>query len=495
MQYRPQPEDLTNKRFGYLLVIKQLGRNEKGDKIRWECLCDCGKVIQLYGSYLTARGKISCGCVENPKYEDRNKNVQRPDISEELEKQIIEYHTVKQVAPHITASELGIDRDIIINTLKYNNIKLKFKKDLIGKKFGMMTVIESSDFKNNYNNSKYYKCKCDCGTEKLVMSGSLTNSKYISCGCYKAELGRKIVSQNILKRGHSTAWKGAGDITGQYLSRVRDSARKRGIEFNIDINIMWNLFLQQDKKCALSGIDINFPSSTNLETTASLDRIDSSIGYIEGNIQWVHKDINIMKSDIGEAKFLNYCKLITEKNNKRGLLYKTRVYLGGNLENSTEDFEWRQKVEDEFNKIGITCLTPIKKCFIGYCEETYQDRERLKKERSEGNFDYINDYMGDIIGKDLRCVDLVDFFLFVLEPDKPTYGTTHEIVLASEQKKPIYVIVPNKNQMPLWLLGLIPPECVYDDLDNVIQIIKDIDSRKININKKYWKILIDEYRL
>lgn len=46
--------------------------------------------------------------------------------------------------------------------------------------------------------------------------------------------------------------------------------------------------------------------------TASLDRIDSSKGYVEGNVQWVHKDVNYIKQDLEESYFKKLCKLITE---------------------------------------------------------------------------------------------------------------------------------------------------------------------------------------
>jgi hypothetical protein len=46
--------------------------------------------------------------------------------------------------------------------------------------------------------------------------------------------------------------------------------------------------------------------------TASLDRIDSSKGYFKGNVQWIHKDLNVMKMDLTEEKFIDYCKLVYE---------------------------------------------------------------------------------------------------------------------------------------------------------------------------------------
>lgn len=51
---------------------------------------------------------------------------------------------------------------------------------------------------------------------------------------------------------------------------------------------------------------------TKKNRTASLDRIDSSKGYLENNVQWVHKDINWMKQDYSHEEFLQYCKLIYE---------------------------------------------------------------------------------------------------------------------------------------------------------------------------------------
>lgn len=45
-------------------------------------------------------------------------------------------------------------------------------------------------------------------------------------------------------------------------------------------------------------------------TTASLDRIDSSSGYGLENIQWLHKDINIMKNVHSQDYFLSLCKKV-----------------------------------------------------------------------------------------------------------------------------------------------------------------------------------------
>ena len=76
----------------------------------------------------------------------------------------------------------------------------------------------------------------------------------------------------------------------------------------------FQLFISQQQKCALSGQEI-FLSEKEKNTTASLDRIDSNQGYEVGNVQWVHKDLNIMKNQISEQEFKQFCKLVSEKEN------------------------------------------------------------------------------------------------------------------------------------------------------------------------------------
>lgn len=78
------------------------------------------------------------------------------------------------------------------------------------------------------------------------------------------------------------------------------------------------MFEKQNGKCALSGVDINLSDklhkfSPDYSTfTASVDRIDSSKGYIVGNIQWVHKTINYIKRDLDENEFIDWCKKIAD---------------------------------------------------------------------------------------------------------------------------------------------------------------------------------------
>ena len=53
--------NLSNKRFGSLLVISDGGRDAHG-AVLWRCKCDCGKSTLVRGSSLTQGSTRSCGC-------------------------------------------------------------------------------------------------------------------------------------------------------------------------------------------------------------------------------------------------------------------------------------------------------------------------------------------------------------------------------------------------------------------------------------------------
>ena len=63
---------------------------------------------------------------------------------------------------------------------------MSYATDLIGKKFGRLTVIEKTD-KKDKGNSFFYRCKCDCGNEKLSTSWLLKSGSVSSCGCLRKE--------------------------------------------------------------------------------------------------------------------------------------------------------------------------------------------------------------------------------------------------------------------------------------------------------------------
>ena len=59
-----------------------------------------------------------------------------------------------------------------------------------------------------------------------------------------------------------------------------------------------------------------------VNTNISIDRIDSSVGYVKGNMQFVCRIINIMKTNLSSSDFLEWCNIIVN-NNKNDICTKS----------------------------------------------------------------------------------------------------------------------------------------------------------------------------
>ena len=183
-------------------------------------------------------------------------------------------------------------------------------KNLIDKKFGKLKVVSLNEEQTDKHNrmAAYWNCLCDCGNTCIVRSSCLRTGNSKSCGCNKNRIGK----DNPKFTGHQ-------EIGGRYWNNLKKvSISKRKLDFTITIQYAWNLFLKQNRQCSLTGMPIQFQTRDNVtDRTASLDRIDSSKGYIKGNVQWLHKDINYMKQDYSEDYFIELCgKVLKHKKDR-----------------------------------------------------------------------------------------------------------------------------------------------------------------------------------
>lgn len=194
----------------------------------------------------------------------------------------------------------GCSRYLNIRSRKGKKNK-KFR-DLTGQRFGKLTVLKIDE--NPSNKQLQWICKCDCGNEKSFTSRGLRHYYIKSCGCLQREIGK-----------NNKNWKGYEEISGTYWKNLLYGAKKRDLNITVSIQDIWKQFLEQKKKCALTGLDLTFNKRANDTTgNASLDRIDSSKGYVKGNIQWIDKRVNQMKNNFSLQEFLFLCKLITQNN-------------------------------------------------------------------------------------------------------------------------------------------------------------------------------------
>lgn len=201
-----------------------------------------------------------------------------------------------------------------------------------------------------------WRLRCFCGTEALrygsFLEGALKKSKFLSCGCFRREkkvivavgdrYGRLVVLSKVEDNSEGGSWRCRCDCGRESIpfagNLIRGGTRSCGVcvrlehglklrkDFNgippsfirrlsggLTADAIWQLYLRQDRKCALTGLEIWLPKPrTKSRGTASLDRIDSGVGYVPGNVQWVHKDVNRMKNAYPQQWFIEICRMVAQ---------------------------------------------------------------------------------------------------------------------------------------------------------------------------------------
>lgn len=88
--------------------------------------------------------------------------------------------------------------------------------------------------------------------------------------------------------------------------------KKPRLKSDIDLTYLTELWEKQDGKCAITHIPIILPSNAKTwgkgkkPDNASLDRIDSKLGYIKGNVQFIALSINLAKTDFSQEDFIAF---------------------------------------------------------------------------------------------------------------------------------------------------------------------------------------------
>ncbi|MCK4640622.1 MAG: hypothetical protein KAU06_04730 [Candidatus Marinimicrobia bacterium] len=244
--------DLTGQRFGRLIVIKK-ANNSRGTKgcpsgrVRWLCKCDCGKEKIVWGDSLKTGSIKSCGCL--------NMEVRK---------------------------RRGKERRNFI--------------DLTGQRFGKLTVISLALKPANLKgNQRYWKCKCDCGKETIVLGASLKRGTK-SCGCLVKEVHLLQYSEASLN-----------SLFGVYIK----SADNRKLSFELTKD---EFRLITKKSCHYCGSEpTNMHGANNCNgkyNYSGLDRVDSSKGYTIDNVVPCCKICNRAKSDMAQKKFLAWIERV-----------------------------------------------------------------------------------------------------------------------------------------------------------------------------------------
>lgn len=145
-------KDLIGHRYGLLTVLSEAQTyvSPKGYRKRmWNCVCDCGNNSVVMASHLTSGHTSSCGCEQLSKLKPRN------------------------------------------------------VKNLVGDKFGLLTVLSRDENRMIGSNSRVvWKCACDCGKVTSVLGLLLTHGRIKSCGCLSISHAERTMIDFLNQNGY-----------------------------------------------------------------------------------------------------------------------------------------------------------------------------------------------------------------------------------------------------------------------------------------------------
>lgn len=90
-------------------------------------------------------------------------------------------------------------------------------------------------------------------------------------------------------------------------------------KFNATYQYLWDLINKQQWKCAITNAPLVQTGNVDDNNRISIDRIDTTKGYVLGNIQFITHRVNMMKWTHSQSDFINYCKRIVEYTNVHGI--------------------------------------------------------------------------------------------------------------------------------------------------------------------------------
>lgn len=193
--------------------------------------------------------------------------------------------------------------------------------DLMGKRFGRLTVITLDHKKDGFN---YWKCQCECGNFKVVRGDSLEKGSTKSCGCLIGETAKKIFAKHgMCGTRVYRIWNG---IT-QRCHNKNDTTYQNYGGKGIAVCDEWRKDFRSFYAWAMAN---------GYRDDLTIDRIDNSKGYSPDNCRWAttkeqarNKTDNHLITHDGKTMCINDWRL--EKGFSRNLI-EERLKRGWSVE-------------------------------------------------------------------------------------------------------------------------------------------------------------------
>lgn len=265
--------DLVNKIFGRLTVLKIIEVEGKKGKF-WECQCNCGNIKIARDHHLKSGNVKSCGCIK---------------------------------------------KEFIDN-----------KKDLTGKIFERLTVLEKDYINLNY--ITYWKCQCLCGNIKSIGEPSLLNNRTKSCGCFKREISikkiKKVNSEGKNKTSKSIYHPSITSARKVWHGHYKDGDLSFDDFYKISQLNCYYCNSSPSNKSKDNNKNSSFYVKNNSEFIYSgLDRIDSTKTHNTDNVLPCCLWCNRIKNNLSMGEYKNYIIKIFNTISIRSNVYNKKVKL------------------------------------------------------------------------------------------------------------------------------------------------------------------------
>lgn len=147
--------------------------------------------------------------------------------------------------------------------------------DLVGKKYGRLTVLEK--LPERRHGSVVWRCRCDCGNFDAVTTGELRYGRHTSCGCYQ----RERASQSSVTHGQSKT-----RLYRIWCAMIKRCENENDAGYNnyggrgIGVCREWRTSFEAFREWALSN---------GYSDSLSIDRKNVNENYSPENCQWANR--------------------------------------------------------------------------------------------------------------------------------------------------------------------------------------------------------------
>lgn len=144
-----------------------------------------------------------------------------------------------------------------------------------GEVYGRLTVVDKSDKKDKKGKGQFYwNCICECGKDTLAVPYQLVRGHKRSCGCQRAITTREVMGYHGLSKTKAyKTWKSIKKRCFNKNNKDYERYSKLGMSEAMANDFL--VFLE------------NIGNPPTEDSKWSVERIDTTKGYFEGNIKWV----------------------------------------------------------------------------------------------------------------------------------------------------------------------------------------------------------------